>query len=85
MSPNPRDSSRTRTAARRTARSRRRERSPLAFNLTPMIDVTFNLLIYFVVSTSFLQAEGLLPSRMARLGNESAGQIMPEAGVWPIL
>ena len=77
MSPIPRNSSRTRTTARRKARSRRRERSPLGFNLTPMIDVTFNLLIYFVVTTSFLQAEGLLPSRMVRLGNETAGQIMP--------
>ena len=77
MSPIPRTSSPTRTTARRTARSRRRERSPLGFNLTPMIDVTFNLLIYFVVTTSFLQAEGLLPSRMARLGNESTGQILP--------
>ena len=74
VSPNSRA---TRTAARRAVRARHRERGPLGFNLTPMIDVTFNLLIYFVVTTSFLQAEGLLPSRMVRLGNESAGQIMP--------
>ncbi len=77
MSRVPPSSRATRIAAKRAARARRRERSPLGFNLTPMIDVTFNLLIYFVVTTSFLQAEGLLPSRMARLGNDSAGQILP--------
>ena len=49
----------------------------MAFNLTPMIDVVFNLLIYFIVGTTFLRAEGMLPSRMARLGSGAAAQAIP--------
>ncbi|MBX3442501.1 MAG: biopolymer transporter ExbD [Planctomyces sp.] len=36
------------------ARSRR---TPLAFNLTPMIDVVFNLIIFFLVASHFSRAD----------------------------
>ena len=55
----------------------RRPRRMLGFNLTPMIDVTFNLLIYFVVSASFFTAEGMLSSHMARWGRAAAAATIP--------
>ena len=35
-----------------------------SLNLAPMIDVTFLLLIFFVVSTTFKRAEGLFGTRL---------------------
>ncbi len=35
-------------------------------NLTPMIDVVFNLLIFFLCTGNFNQPEGLLPSRLPK-------------------
>jgi len=40
----------------------------IAINLAPMIDVTFLLLIFFLVTTTFERAEGLLASRMPDQG-----------------
>lgn len=60
-----------------TRRARERRGTALGFNLTPMIDVTFNLLIYFLVSSSFLRAEGFLPSRMAQLGAQASSPALP--------
>ena len=53
-----------------TARERRRHRRPkLALNLTSMIDVTFLLLVYFMVATEFKLGEEVykldLPDRQA--------------------
>ena len=38
----------------------------MSLNLTPMIDVTFLLLIYFLLATSWTTAEGIIPSRLPR-------------------
>ena len=38
---------------------KRRSAEPLAVNLTPLIDVVFLLLIFFMVSTSFTQKQSL--------------------------
>jgi biopolymer transport protein ExbD len=57
----------------------------MAFNLTPMIDVVFNLLIYFIVGTTFLRAEGVLPSRMAHLGSAADSQAIPVTPIRLIL
>ena len=57
----------------------------MAFNLTPMIGVVFNLLIYFIVGTTFLRAEGMLPSRMAHLGSEASLQAIPVTPIRLIL
>ncbi|MGB2985524.1 MAG: biopolymer transporter ExbD, partial [Phycisphaerae bacterium] len=47
-------------------RPRRRRRTargiPMAVNLAPMIDVAFLLLIFFLVTTTFERAEGILAS-----------------------
>lgn len=49
---------------------RRRARAPrevpIAINFAPMIDVTFLLLIFFLVTTTFERAEGLLTSQMPK-------------------
>ena len=39
---------------------------PIAVNFAPMIDVTFLLLIFFLVTTTFERAEGILASQMPR-------------------
>ncbi len=51
---------RFRTRGRRTGR----RGISIAVNLAPMIDVTFLLLIFFLVTTTFERAEGLLSSEM---------------------
>ena len=50
------------------ARRRRRLRRPvsIAINLTPMIDVTFLLLIFYLVTTTFERPEGLLASKLPK-------------------
>ncbi len=56
----------------RPGRSWRRGRGPggvgaaIAVNFAPMIDVTFLLLIFFLVTTSFERAEGILASDLPR-------------------
>lgn len=58
----------------RERRKRRHQRrgSALAINLAPMIDVTFLLLIFFLVTTTFERAEGILASQMPREGAQSS-------------
>ena len=54
----------------RQARYRRRRRTSnevrIAVNLAPMIDVTFLLLIFFLVTTTFERAEGVFTSKLPR-------------------
>lgn len=57
-------SMRTRRTARR--RSRARSGSGITMQIAPMIDVTFLLLIFFLVTTTFERAEGLLASKLPR-------------------
>ena len=63
-----------RTAASPHARGRRgtRNSATIAINLAPMIDVTFLLLIFFLVTTTFERAEGLLSSEMPGEGGAAA-------------
>lgn len=53
-------------ARRRTRRSRHRRRSTwaISLNLTPMIDIVFLLLFFFLVQSRFRAAEGMLPARL---------------------
>ncbi len=39
---------------------------PLGVNITPLIDMSFTMLIFFVVTTRFEQPEGILASRLPR-------------------
>ncbi len=57
----------------------RRRRRPaagarLTLNLVPMIDIVFLLLIFFLVGTRFITAEGVLPGRLPR---QDAQQTLP--------
>ncbi|MCG3138413.1 MAG: hypothetical protein HJJLKODD_02277 [Phycisphaerae bacterium] len=45
-------------------KKRAKEEASMSVNLTPAIDITFNLLIFFVVGTTFAKVEGLLPSAL---------------------
>ena len=47
-------------------------RGPADLNMTPMIDVVFLLLIFFIVSTEFRTIEGLLPTNLPRQQGVSA-------------
>lgn len=49
---------------RRYRRTRRKRGTVIAVNLAPMIDMSFLLLIFFLVTTTFERAEGLLSSRL---------------------
>ena len=50
-------------------------------NMTPMIDVVFNLLIFFLCTGSFNQPEGLLPSRLPKHHGVAAGDEMPSSPI----
>lgn len=67
----PGDSSDISGAAERARLLRRRRRrrhrsSSLTINLTPMIDVTFLLLIFFLATSTFEKPEGLFAARLPR-------------------
>lgn len=47
-------------------RKRRKRHAPMTLNLAPMIDVTFLLLIFFSVTTTFKRAEGYLSARLPK-------------------
>ena len=66
----------------RRRRSRRfRRRAPIAINLAPMIDVTFLLLIFFLVTTTFERAEGILRSQLPT----GVGAPAPSLPITPIV
>ena len=50
------------------ARAKRRRGSGIQLNLTPMIDVTFLLLVFFVCTTKALDKEGLLRADLSERG-----------------
>ena len=66
-------------------RGRRRARDTrgvsIAVNLAPMIDVTFLLLTFFLVTTTFERAEGVLSSQMP----QDRGQPAPALPISPIV
>lgn len=49
-------------------------RSSVDMNMTPMIDVVFQLLIFFVWTTGFQVAEQVLPSRLSAVSGSAADQ-----------
>jgi biopolymer transport protein ExbD len=54
--------------ALRDARAKRRLQGGMRLNLTPMIDVTFLLLVFFVCTTKALDKEGLLRADLSERG-----------------
>ena len=51
---------------RMTSRHRRENGVTIAIDFAPMIDVTFLLLIFFLVTTTFERAEGILAAQMPK-------------------
>ena len=49
----------------------------LSFNMTPMIDIVFNMLVFFVVCSTFVEPEGWLQTRLPRSQGLSAGAVVP--------
>lgn len=60
----------------KSARASRRRGSGLALNLTPMIDVTFLLLVFFVCTTKSLDQEGLLRADLSERGGIASADAM---------
>ena len=58
---------------RRQSRRQRRRAERLTVNLTSMIDVTFLLLVYFLVSTVLARPEDLLTSSIQTRDADAAG------------
>jgi biopolymer transport protein ExbD len=56
----------------------RSERGRLEANMTPMIDVIFNLLIFFVCTVSFQPPEEVLPTHLSALGVAASVPRPPE-------
>ncbi|HEY3246533.1 MAG TPA: biopolymer transporter ExbD [Phycisphaerae bacterium] len=52
----------------RPRRKRSKPAREVGFNITPMIDMTFLLLTFYILASSFEQSEGVLASRMPRSG-----------------
>lgn len=50
-------------------RRRSAQGTSIGINLAPMIDVTFLLLIFFLVTTTFERAEGILTSNLPAVGD----------------
>lgn len=48
-----------------------RDRRELSIEMTPMIDVVFQLLIFFICTASFEQLEELLPTNLLTQGSEN--------------
>ncbi len=65
--PQPKIAQTARRARKEPLRPRLRSRLPvlrMSLNLTPMIDVVFNLLLFFLVLSRFEPREGMLPARL---------------------
>lgn len=54
-----------------------RNRGPLEIAMTPMIDVVFLLLVFFVWTASFQTVELLLPSQVEDVGGSAAVESLP--------
>ena len=61
---------------------RGRDKARIGVPMTAMIDVTFQLLIYFILTTTFRQAEGQIPGTLPKAG--TAGVANPEQLQTPI-
>ncbi len=62
------------------SRRRRRFRAPpmtIGLTLAPMIDMSFTFLIFFVVTTRFVQPEGILGSKLPRSAGQASAAPLP--------
>ncbi len=56
------------------ARRNRREAEEAAIDLTPMLDVVFIMLIFFIVTTSFVKEAGISVQKPKASNTQSAGK-----------
>jgi biopolymer transport protein ExbD len=54
---------------------RGRDKARIGVPMTAMIDVTFQLLIYFILTTTFRQAEGQIPGTLPKAGSSGAATV----------
>ena len=67
------------TVHHESPRTRRKlKRGSLQLNITPMIDVIFQLLIYFIITASFTQDEGVLSAKMPPQDGSDPPDIPPQ-------
>lgn len=59
-----------------------RELTSLTLNLAPMVDVVFLLLIFFISTTTFRRAEGLLAAQLPRQGSQADQVSLPIAPIF---
>ena len=60
-----------------SARAKRERPKPrMQPPLTPMIDVTFQLLLFFLLTFTFRQAEGQIPGSLPQTAGVAAGQVV---------
>lgn len=59
----------------------RTHRKPMTLNLAPMIDVTFLLLIFFSVTTTFKRAEGFFSAKLP----QDAGRVNVALPITPVI
>jgi len=83
MDPAKADRATQRPAPSRAARQRatRKRRSVMhtlvTLNMTPMIDIIFNLLIFFIVGTRFTEVEGVLRSELPKAPSAGTAASIP--------
>ena len=63
---------------RSAAKRRGMKPASMQLNITPMIDVIFQLLIYFIITASFTQDEGVLAAKMPPQDGSSQPDIPPQ-------
>lgn len=80
---NPNDGQVTRYRTPRTKRPR--PKIKLQPPLIPMIDVTFLLLLYFILTTTFRMQEGQIPGTLPQTGGIVAGQTVELKPIYIIL
>jgi biopolymer transport protein ExbD len=56
----------------------RRRRAVLGFNLTAMIDVVFNLIVFFLVASHFSNVQSDIPVALPRATQASSGDTDPD-------
>ncbi|MDR0704353.1 MAG: biopolymer transporter ExbD [Planctomycetaceae bacterium] len=61
----------------KTVFSNRKPKTP-ELKMTPMIDVIFLLLVFFVCTANFMPLEGILPTNMSLSGNSVVEIVLPK-------